>query len=51
MLQEQVKKLQEDLSTVKAELKSVKETAAKNNDRVTVLESLVQEVSDEEGEK
>ena len=51
MLQEQVKKLQEDLSTVKAELKAVKETATKNTERVTVLESLVQEVTDDEGEK
>ena len=48
MLQDQVKKLQEEMASVKAELKSVKETAKKNDQRVTVLESLVQEETDEE---
>lgn len=51
MLQDQVKKLQEEMATVKAELKAVKETSKKNDERVTVLESLVQEETDDEDEK
>jgi len=51
MLQEQVKKLQGEMASLKAELSSVKETAKKNGERVTVLESLVQEETDDEDDK
>ena len=46
-----MRKLQEEMASVKAELKAVKETAKKNDERVTVLESLVQEETDDEEEK
>eukprot|EP00794_Sanderia_malayensis_P014260 gene14260-15747_t len=49
-LQEQVKKLQEELSSAKHELKEMKECVKKTDERVTVLESLVQEETESEGE-
>ena len=46
-----MRKLQEELASTKSELKAVKEASKKNNERIGVLESLVQEETDEEEEK